>query len=38
MMDSVVAEKQVSFKESEQKIFAYVCELGRWNTDGVCTG
>lgn len=28
-MESIVEEKLVSFKELEQKIFAYVCELGR---------
>lgn len=29
MMNSIVEEKLISFKELEQKIFAYVCELGR---------
>ncbi len=29
MMESIVEERLVSFKELEQKIFAYVCELGR---------
>ncbi len=29
MMESIVEEKLVSFKELEQKIFKYVCELGR---------
>ena len=29
MMKSIVEEKLVSFKSLEQKIFAYVCELGR---------
>lgn len=29
MMNSIVEENLVSFKELEQKIFAYVCELGR---------
>lgn len=29
MMKSIVEEKLVSFKELEQKIFNYVCELGR---------
>jgi hypothetical protein len=29
MMESIVAEGLVSFKEFEQKIFRYVCELGR---------
>ena len=29
MMKSIVEEKLVSFKELEQKIFKYVCELGR---------
>lgn len=28
-MESIVAERLVSFKELEKKIFAYVCELGR---------
>ena len=28
-MNLIVEESQVSFKELEQKIFAYVCELGR---------
>ena len=28
-MNLIVEENQVSFKELEQKIFAYVCELGR---------
>lgn len=28
-MKSIVTEKQVSFKTLEQKIFSYVCELGR---------
>ena len=29
MMKSIVEEKLVSFKELEQKIFDYVCEMGR---------
>lgn len=29
MMNLIVEENLVSFKELEQKIFAYVCELGR---------
>ena len=29
MMNPIVAENLISFKELEQKIFAYVCELGR---------
>ena len=29
VMNLIVKESQVSFKELEQKIFAYVCELGR---------
>ena len=29
MMNSIVEENRISFKELEQKIFAYVCELGR---------
>ena len=29
MMKSIVEEKLISFKELEQKIFDYVCELGR---------
>lgn len=29
MMNSIVKEKQESFKALEQKNFAYVCELGR---------
>lgn len=29
MMKSIVEEKLVSFKTLEQKVFAYVCELGR---------
>lgn len=29
MMDIIVKDKQISFKELEQKIFDYVCELGR---------
>ena len=28
-MESIVEEKLVSFKELEQKIYRYVCELGR---------
>ena len=28
-MNTIVAEEMISFKELEQKIFAYVCELGR---------
>ena len=28
MMKSIVEEKLVSFKTLEQKVFAYVCELG----------
>ena len=29
MMESIVEEKLVSFKEMEQKIYRYVCELAR---------
>ena len=29
MMNTILAENLVSFKELEQKIFAFVCELGR---------
>ena len=29
MMKTIVEEKLVSFKTLEQKIFSYVCELGR---------
>lgn len=29
MMNTILAENLVSFKELEKKIFAYVCELGR---------
>jgi hypothetical protein len=29
MMESIVAEKLVSFKTLEQKVFAHICELGR---------
>lgn len=29
MMMSIVEQGQISFKTLEQKIFAYVCELGR---------
>ena len=29
MMKSIVEEKLVSFKTLEQKVFKYVCELGR---------
>ena len=29
MMNTIVDEKLISFKELEQKIFNYVCELGR---------
>lgn len=29
MMNTIVKEKQVSFKEAEQKVFAYVCGVGR---------
>ncbi len=28
MMKSIVEEKLVSFKELEQKVFQYVCEIG----------
>ena len=28
MMNTIVDEKLISFKELEQKIFKYVCELG----------
>ena len=28
-MKTIVEEKPISFKELEQKIFSYVCELGR---------
>ena len=31
-MKSIVEEKLVSFKTLEQKVFAYVCELGRMIT------
>lgn len=29
MMSTIVTEELLSFKESEKKIFAYVCELAR---------
>ena len=29
MMKSIVEEKLVSFKTLEQKVFKYVCEIGR---------
>ncbi|MEI3340066.1 MAG: UPF0236 family protein [Eubacterium sp.] len=29
MMNTILAENLVSFKELEKKIFAFVCELGR---------
>lgn len=29
MMNTIVNEKQISFKELEQKIFNYACELAR---------
>ena len=32
MMESIVEEKLVSFKTLEQKVFDYVCELGRQMT------
>ena len=32
MMKSIVEEKLVSFKVLEQKVFSYVCELGRMIT------
>ena len=32
MMKSIVEEKLVSFKTLEQKVFDYVCELGRQMT------
>jgi hypothetical protein len=28
-MNTILEEKQISFKELEQKIYNYVCELGR---------
>jgi len=28
MMNTIVKEKLISFKELEQKVFKYVCELG----------
>lgn len=28
MMSTIVEEKLISFKELEQKVFKYVCELG----------
>ena len=28
MMNTIVEEKLISFKELEQKVFKYVCELG----------
>lgn len=34
-MKSIVEEKRVSFKTLEQKIFAYVCELGRTITQAI---
>ena len=44
MMKTIVEEKPISFKELEQKIFSYVCELGReittamirnWQREGI---
>ena len=35
MMKSIVEEKLVSFKTLEQKVFAYVCELGRMITQTI---
>ncbi|HIX71825.1 MAG TPA: ISLre2 family transposase [Candidatus Anaerobutyricum stercoripullorum] len=35
MMKSIVEEKLVSFKTLEQKVFAYVCELGRLITQTI---
>ena len=35
MMKSIVEEKLVSFKTLEQKVFAYVCELGRLITQEI---
>lgn len=35
MMKSIVEEKLVSFKLLEQKVFAYVCELGRMITQTI---
>ena len=35
MMNSIVNENLVSFKMLEQKIFDYVCELGRLITQQV---
>lgn len=35
MMNTIVDENLISFKELEQKIFNYVCELGREITDVV---
>lgn len=32
MIKSIVEEKLISFKEWEQKIFSYVCELGKEST------
>ena len=29
MMNNIVTENQISFKELEQKIFNYACELAR---------
>ena len=34
-MKSIVEEKLVSFKTLEQKVFAYVCELGRLITQTI---
>ena len=28
MMDTIVEEKSITFKELEQKIFKYVCDIG----------
>lgn len=28
MMNTIIEEKLISFKELEQKVFKYVCELG----------
>ena len=37
MMKTIVEEKPISFKELEQKIFSYVCELVKCYTN-VVTG
>ena len=35
MMKSIVEDKLLSFKLLEQKVFAYVCELGRMITQTI---